>query len=208
MNLCDRQIDATLLLANLSQRQIAQRLQPIAEAYGESCKTDSNTLPESNSASVPQPSAVLVPLLRRGGEWRVLLIRRSQSVPHHKGQIAFPGGRWEAEDGSMLATAVRETREELGEGMRPKTVLGALFPVTTNSTGFIIHPFVAVFDEPLSLEPDRAEVEEVLIMPLAAFLTPSNTEPLEFDHENVNIWGATARIAGQFINRLQLQGRS
>ncbi|MBF0359100.1 MAG: CoA pyrophosphatase, partial [Magnetococcales bacterium] len=120
-----------------------------------------------------------------------------------KGQIAFPGGRWESSDNSLLATAIRETGEELGEKISPVEILGSLPTVTTSSTGYIIYPFVGILEEPLDLEPDSWEVEEVLTLPLKVFSTPSATDPVEFDTGNINVWGATARITHQFITYLK-----
>ncbi len=132
----------------------------------------------------------------------MLLIRRSESVSSHKGQIAFPGGRWEKTDGSYLETALRETQEELGEKVCPH-VLGALPSVTTHSTGYLIYPFVGLLEEPLMLKPDRWEVAEVLVFPLALFSYPTRHSPLEFVSGNDLVWGATARIINHFINILR-----
>ncbi|MBF0383524.1 MAG: CoA pyrophosphatase [Magnetococcales bacterium] len=161
---------------------------------------EENTALDANSK--PRPSAVLLPLLQRSDGWHILLIRRSQMVYSHKGQIAFPGGCWEDSDESLLYTALRETREELGDTVRPVQLLGKLPSVTTHSTGYIIYPFVGVLEEPLDLVPDSREVAEVLTLPLTKFLTPSALEPVEFDVGDINVWGATARITHQFINCL------
>lgn len=145
-----------------------------------------------------------MPLIRRSQEWFVLLIRRSQTVGSHKGQIAFPGGRWEDDDPSLLQTALRETREELGPTVVPTEILGGLPSVTTHATGFIIHPFVALMKEPLALKPEQREVDEVLILPLSLFLSPSVNEPVTFVTTDARtIWGATARITHQFIEKLR-----
>jgi 8-oxo-dGTP pyrophosphatase MutT (NUDIX family) len=189
--------------ANLSQQEIAKRLPSVQTVRKSGSISAVYPVLEQKSSKRPQPSAVLVPLLWRSGEWHLLLIRRSESVSSHKGQIAFPGGRWEESDGSYLETALRETREELGEKICPTRILGVLPSVTTHSTGYIIHPIVGLLEEPLELEPDSWEVAEVLSLPLKVFLTPSITEPVEFDSDNINIWGATARIAHQFINCLR-----
>ncbi|MBF0447717.1 MAG: CoA pyrophosphatase [Magnetococcales bacterium] len=145
----------------------------------------------------------MVPLIRRADGWHLLLILRSQRVSSHKGQIAFPGGRWERTDDSLLQTAQRETAEELGKSIHTRRIFGTLPSVTTHSTGYVIYPFVGLLEEPLILEPDYWEVEEVLTAPLNAFLTPSKNDPIEFVHDNRIIWGATARIIHQFINCLK-----
>ena len=61
-----------------------------------------------------RPAAVLVPLLVRDGEDCLLFTRRTEHLPHHAGEISFPGGARHAEDGDLVATALRETEEELG----------------------------------------------------------------------------------------------
>jgi 8-oxo-dGTP pyrophosphatase MutT (NUDIX family) len=193
LNSVQQNWERPLNLANLSQQHIFNRLQGIEQV------SKSNSNPEGSL----QSSAVLVPLLWRSQEWHLLLIRRSESVSSHKGQIAFPGGRWEEQDPSFLETALRETREELGEQISPVKILGALPTVSTHSTGYLIYPFVGVLKEPLVLEPDSWEVAEVLTLPLTGFLSPTILEPVSFDCGPVHVWGATARIIHQFIQYLR-----
>lgn len=204
MNFTTQHRDKPLSLLNLSQQQIAERLQPVGVVCNSSSNPSSySTVSEKKATERPRPSAVLLPLLWRDDQWHILLIRRSESVSHHKGQVAFPGGCWENSDNSLLETALRETREELGETVCPVKILGSLPSVTTNSTGYIIYPFVALLEDPLFLEPDAQEVADVFTLPLTVFTTPSRTEPVEFDSDNINIWGATARITEQFIQYLK-----
>lgn len=161
------------------------------------------------------PSAVLLVLTERGGEWHVLLIRRSERVSAHRGQWALPGGRWEASDPDLLATALRETREEVGIALPAATVLGGLPPHPTMSSGYVIHPFVAIQGGPLVLTLDPNEVTETRWMPLALILEPANcvmeqlsaatgpyTRP-SFRFGNLRIWGATAAILHHFAARLR-----
>jgi 8-oxo-dGTP pyrophosphatase MutT (NUDIX family) len=194
--------DKQLNLTKISRQQIERCLSLMEE----SSKLGSNSATKIvlNTKSKPRPSAVLLPLLQRDDGWHVLFIRRSQTVHSHKGQIAFPGGCWEDTDESILHTALRETREELGDTIRPVHLLGSLPSVTTHSTGYIIYPFVGILEEPLDLVPDSREVADVITLPLNAFLNPSALEPVEFDIGDLNVWGATARITHQFLTCLNL----
>src|SRR5512145_3540934 len=87
-------------------------------------------------------AAVLVPLLTVGGEPSLLYIRRATGLPHHQGQVAFPGGIHRGtEDASLLATALRESEEEIGLAPRDVRPLGALDDIETVSSRFVITPF-------------------------------------------------------------------
>jgi 8-oxo-dGTP pyrophosphatase MutT (NUDIX family) len=150
-------------------------------------------------------AGVLVPLRVVGGEVVVVLARRTERVPHHKGQVCFPGGSRDAGDRDLLATALRETEEELG--IRPADVelLGAMDPVPT-VTGFFIQPIVARIPEEARFLLDPFEIAEVFDVPLSVFTDLSQYraaattflgKPYQvyfLDYGRHTIWGATARI--------------
>src|SRR4030043_2323378 len=71
-------------------------------------------------------AAVLVPIFCKDGEYHILFTQRSDQVPHHKGQISFPGGAHSEVDGSLLDTALRESWEEIGLEVKEAEVLGEL----------------------------------------------------------------------------------
>ena len=161
-------------------------------------------------ASVPAPeglrsAGVLVPLRVVDGEIRVVLARRTERVPHHKGQVCFPGGSRDPGDGDLLATALRESEEELG--IRPGDVelLGALEPVPT-VTGFFIQPFIGRIPSGSRFLLDEFEIAESFDVPLSAFTDLSRYRAAEttflgkpylvyfLDYGRHAIWGATARI--------------
>ena len=73
-----------------------------------------------------RPSAVLMLLFERDGAPHTLLTKRSADLPHHPGQISLPGGRWEPDDADLVATALRETHEEVGIPPAAVRVLGML----------------------------------------------------------------------------------
>ena len=94
-----------------------------------------------------RPAAVLVPLLQAEGEWRLLLTQRTHTVESHKGQVAFPGGRVDPEDESRVATALRETEEEIGLPRDRVRVLGQLDELLT-VTQYRVTPVVGVVPWP------------------------------------------------------------
>ncbi|MBP2675737.1 MAG: hypothetical protein H6Q84_2577 [Deltaproteobacteria bacterium] len=152
-----------------------------------------------------RPAGVLVPLRAVGGEVRVVLARRTERVPHHKGEVCFPGGSRDPGDRDILATALRESEEELG--IRPGDVelFGAMEPVPT-VTGFFIQPFVGRIPADSRFRRDDFEIAEIFEVPLSAFTDMSRYRAAEttflgkpyhvyfIDYGRHAIWGATARI--------------
>jgi len=152
-----------------------------------------------------RPAGVLVPLRVVDGETTVVLARRTERVPHHKGQVCFPGGSRDPGDRTLLATALREAEEELG--IRPADVelIGAMKPVPT-VTGFFIQPFVARIPDASRFLLDEFEVAEAFDAPLSMFSDFSRYRAAEttflgkpykvffLDYGKLTIWGATARI--------------
>lgn len=153
--------------------------------------------------SAHKPAAVLVPLVRREKALSVLLTRRTDHLHHHPGQISFPGGRVEAGDVSPVATALRETHEEIGLGADRVELLGAL-PDYFTGTGFRVTPVVGLVHPPFELTLDAFEVAEAFEVPLSHFLDPQNhlRHSLEIEgrtrhfhampYGDYYIWGATA----------------
>ena len=88
------------------------------------------------------PSAVLVPIYHKQGEYYILFTKRTEDVKNHKGQISFPGGVHQEEDRTLVDTALRESAEEIGLMPNDVEVLGELDDTTTVTSSFIISPFV------------------------------------------------------------------
>jgi len=154
------------------------------------------------------PAAVLVPLVGHSAGLTVLLTRRTDHLAHHPGQVSFPGGRVEAQDGAepepaAVNAALREAEEEIGLKPERVHVIGRLDRYETR-TGFTIAPVVALVEPPLELAPDPLEVAEAFEVPLAFFLDPANHRRYRHDiggilweyhampYDNYFIWGATA----------------
>jgi 8-oxo-dGTP pyrophosphatase MutT (NUDIX family) len=159
------------------------------------------------------PAAVLVPLFTRDGVPHVLYTTRSAALSTHAGQIAFPGGRHTAGvDATMLATALREAEEEIGLGAADVEVLGALDPIHTISSNFLITPVVARIPHPYAFRLDPREVDDVFSVPLGVLDDPASivTETWTIDgrtvpvtsyrHDGRTIWGATQRITASLLD--------
>ncbi|EGI78611.1 CoA pyrophosphatase [Hylemonella gracilis] len=120
----------------------------------------------------PASAAVLVPLVMRP-EPTLLLTQRTTQLRNHSGQIAFPGGRVDAQDAGVTDAALREAEEEVGLARDQVEVLGTL-PTYTTGTAFVITPVVALVHPGFTLMPNPAEVAEAFEVPLAFLLDPSH----------------------------------
>ncbi|MBI4294737.1 MAG: CoA pyrophosphatase [Chloroflexi bacterium] len=157
------------------------------------------------------PAAVLLPLFDKEGHYHLLLTKRTQHLAHHKGQICFPGGACQPEDQAPLTTALREAAEELGLLASDVEVLGRLDDTSTLSSNFLITPFVGVIPYPYRFLVNGDEIEELIEIPLIALLSStsfyegsaeSSTPGPCYRYGGHVIWGATARILGQFLGLL------
>jgi 8-oxo-dGTP pyrophosphatase MutT (NUDIX family) len=152
----------------------------------------------------PLPAAVLIPLVQRP-ELTVLFTQRATQLRTHAGQISFPGGRIESADGSPLAAALREAREEIGLTERFVSVMGYL-PDHVVISGFRITPVVALVRPGFELLLDAQEVQDTFEVPLDYLFDPANhhrhrhrsavtgeeVEFCEIPFGDRRIWGATA----------------
>lgn len=118
-------------------------------------------------------AAVLVPLVDRDGVLSVLLTQRTEDMPSHAGQIAFPGGRRQVEDPSLVITALRETEEEVGIDRSFVEVVGPIDTYVTR-TGYAVTPIIGFVRPAFTLKPDPREVADIFEVPLDFFLDPAN----------------------------------
>ncbi len=121
----------------------------------------------------PSAASVLVPLVIRGDTLNVLLTQRTDHLRDHAGQVSFPGGRAEVHDADAVATALRESEEEVGLAREFVDVIGTL-PVYTTVTAFEVTPVVALVRPEFSLKLDTFEVDEAFEVPLSFLMTPAN----------------------------------
>jgi 8-oxo-dGTP pyrophosphatase MutT (NUDIX family) len=120
-----------------------------------------------------RPAAVLVPIIRRDAGLTVLLTQRTDDMPSHAGQIAFPGGRPQAGDADSVDTALREAEEEVGLTRQFVEVIGQVDHYRTG-TGYEITPVVGLVTPGFTTRADPREVADVFEVPLAFFLDESN----------------------------------
>jgi 8-oxo-dGTP pyrophosphatase MutT (NUDIX family) len=161
-------------------------------------------------------AAVLVPVFRdEEGRLRIVLIVRSDRGLHG-GQLALPGGKADADDESLLATALREAEEEVGLAPDEVAVIAELDPVHSGPTRFEVHPFLARIPADVHWRPSEEEVVEVLT-PLVEELGRADTrrellftsarfpEGLLVDGIPVGdhvLWGMTLRLLDDVVPRL------
>jgi 8-oxo-dGTP pyrophosphatase MutT (NUDIX family) len=158
-------------------------------------------------------AAVLIPVIDDGAESRVILTRRTATMRRHSGQVAFPGGAVDPEDGSPDVAAMREAEEEIGLDRRFVEVVGHL-PVYLTTTGFRIRPVLSVVRPGFSLVANPAEVDEVFEVPLSFLMNPANhiqesrvwegkeRHYFVMPYNGHHIWGVTAGIIRTLYERL------
>jgi 8-oxo-dGTP pyrophosphatase MutT (NUDIX family) len=157
-------------------------------------------------------SAVLLPLYRKGNDCYLVFTKRTQQVKDHKGQISFPGGVYQEEDGTLVNTALRECSEEIGLAPEDVRILGELDDIITLTSNYIVSPFVANIPYPHEFWISQQEIEEIIEIPVSALLDKGSLrEEVEvvddkpevmhyYHYQGRVIWGATARILHQFLN--------
>jgi len=170
-------------------------------------------LEDGAGSEILTPAAVLVPVVLHADAPTVLLTQRTAHLRDHASQISFPGGRVEPGDESAVATALRETEEEIGLPRRHIEIVGFL-PEYRTGTGFSVTPVVALVNPPFPISPDPFEVAEVFEVPLAFLLDPGNHKRHSMHYRGIDrrfyampygdrfIWGATAGMIRALYERL------
>ena len=159
-------------------------------------------------------AAVLAPLyFDADDQLHAVFTKRRDDLRSHPGEISFPGGRQDEGDADLPATALRETHEEVGLPPGAVELIGALQPTPTLVTNYGIYPFVGLIEPGFEWIAQASEVAEVLELPLEAVRdgyarrrvvrrgVAFRTDTYQVgDHL---IWGATARIVGDLLERLR-----
>lgn len=160
------------------------------------------------------PAAVLVPLVERPEGYTVLLTQRTAHLEHHAGQISFPGGRVEVGDTGPVATALRETEEEIGLNRLHVVEIAGFLDRYETITGFLVTPAVGLVTPPFELRLDTFEVAEAFEVPLDFILEPRHhqcrtmlyhgqqRQYYAIPYQNRNIWGATAAMLVNLARRI------
>ena len=150
-------------------------------------------------------AAVLVPLIDHSDGILVLLTLRTAGLPHHAGQVAFPGGRLDDTDRDPVDTALREAEEEIGLPPGAVDVVGRLDDYITG-TGYVVAPIVGFVEPGREYVPDPFEVDDVFEVPLRFLMDPANHKRETKQWKGIertfyamhwhgwHIWGATAAM--------------
>jgi 8-oxo-dGTP pyrophosphatase MutT (NUDIX family) len=160
------------------------------------------------------PAAVLVALYETGkGELHVVLTKRRADLRRHAGEISFPGGRRDPEDGTLADTALREAEEEIGLTRAQVRLVGALERTSTFVTNYAIHPFVGVIDGQRTWRASACEVDRVIEPSLREVHTGRTRTQIErrgfqfetdaYVFDGQLVWGATARILEDLLARVE-----
>lgn len=211
MSLSKESIKRALALEEFDGPAAQSRMKPIPRAERRPSEQDGE----------PRQGAVLILLYNREGRTHTVLTRRRDDLAAHAGQISLPGGRREERE-TLQQAALRETVEEVG--VRPALIrlLGELTPLYIPPSDYEVHPFVGWYARKPRFVPQDAEVAEIIEVPLARLLDSGvrNVETwqrgeisLEVPYFHVDthkVWGATAMILSEFVERLQaeLNGRT
>jgi 8-oxo-dGTP pyrophosphatase MutT (NUDIX family) len=164
-------------------------------------------------------AAVLVLFVYRAGVPMLVFGKKSEDVPHHKGQFSFPGGVARPSDGSVVASALREATEEVGLEPSQAEVLGLFDDSPTTASNFIITPVLALaLGEPV-FRPDGREIERVVEIPVAHLLDPASFREEWWEHDGHRrtvaffrhgddvVWGVTGRILRDILDALFPEAR-
>jgi 8-oxo-dGTP pyrophosphatase MutT (NUDIX family) len=153
-------------------------------------------------------SAVLVVFYPMGDQVCFPLIVRPVYDGAHSGQVAFPGGKYELTDESLMHTALREAQEEVGVNISEVKILGSLSEVFIAASNFVVVPFVGYVDRRPDFVADPREVERILEVDVNGFSTPVTGEiqvrgeQLVVPYYEVDgevVWGATAKMISELL---------
>lgn len=164
-------------------------------------------------------AAVLVLFVYRESVPRLVFAKKTEHVPHHRGQFSFPGGVVRGSDGSVVETALREAQEEIGLDPAAVEVLGLFDDTPTTVTNFVVTPVLGLARTAPVLRPDGREIERVLEIPLGHLLDPAWFHEERWERGGVArpvvffryggdvVWGTTGRILRDVLDALFPEAR-
>ena len=170
---------------------------------------------------LPRESAVVIVLHPHEGDAGLTLIQRPVYNGVHSGQMAFPGGKKDEEDESLLHTALRELNEEVGLSLPTEKNYFVLNEIFIPPSRMLVQPFATVLNEIPNFIPDEKEVAALVPIPLAHFGSNMKTERMDIfmphiqqtksvpaiRYDDYLIWGATAMMLFELRDRLDLKNK-
>ena len=171
--------------------------------------------PKNPDESLPQ-AAVLILCYEKDNDLYFVMTERSNSLPSHPGEVAFPGGKREKKDKNLKQTALREATEEISLDPAKVEILGQLDPLESRF-GLSVTPFVGILKEKFELEPNPDEVADIFYLPLSFFKNKplikngvTNFKGETFDtpviiYENHEIWGLTLAFTLDFLKLFNIK---
>ena len=173
---------------------------------------------EKTNPLLPEKAAVLVLLYPQNGSISTVFIQRTDHPGAHRGQISFPGGRYEVSDGDLANTALRETGEELGISTKNIKIIGKLTPLYISVSNFEVFPYVGIMPVATEFVVEKEEVLFAITEILPSLQDPSIIEELEiktetrsilapcYNVQGFKIWGATAMMLREFLEVVKKAG--
>lgn len=168
------------------------------------------------ASDAPRKGAVLILLYQNEGIWHFPLIQRPTYEGVHSGQMALPGGRMEPDDQNLIATALRETHEEIGVPPSGVHVLGQLSEFLVTASNHLVQPVIGYCPQVPIFVPEPKEVAEVIVAPLKQLLDKRFLKEKEiathggfrlqspyFELGGKVVWGATAMMLSEFVHILE-----
>ncbi len=154
--------------------------------------------------------AILIALYPDNGIVKTVLMKRPDYDGTHSGQVSFPGGKMEDEDGGVVEAALREAEEEVGIKIGDVNVIGQLTELYIPPSNFLVHPVVGILDSIPDLVPDQHEVEHILQPELDYLFREDIIDEKDillnngiklrtpyFEVDGHTVWGATAMIISE-----------
>ena len=160
-------------------------------------------------------AAVLIAITDCADNPKIIFTRRADHLMSHAGQVSFPGGRWEPGDKTLIDTALRESKEEIG--LQPELVdLQGGISSLLSKNQLRVQPFVGTVPKQVALTANTDEIAAIFYVPIGYFI---DTKPVRMDYFNRSgftapvpawdvdghqIWGLTAMFTFNLLQRLQI----